>query len=65
MACQHKFRTNIDGITLAQTNTGLDGIHSLPALSPYVTIIFCEKCGYVAHDANSQSNRCRVEAPQS
>lgn len=61
MACEHKFRTNIDGITLSQGNVGLDGIHSKGALNPYITIIFCEKCGFVAHDSNNSSRSYLVQ----
>ncbi len=51
MSCDHKFRTNLDGLTLSGT-TVAGGIHQKAALTPYVTVVFCEKCGILAHNGN-------------
>lgn len=42
--CKHKFRTNLDGVTVL-------GNGQLK-VSPYVTIVFCENCGLIVKDAN-------------
>lgn len=52
--CEHKFRTNLDSLTVAGGASA--GIHSKAPLTPYVTIIFCEKCGIVAFDAKNTTN---------
>lgn len=48
---QHKYRTNIDGLTIAGVSNNA-GIYTKPILSPYITIIFCEGCGDIKYDAN-------------
>lgn len=54
--CEHKFRTNLDGLSLGQNNV-TSNIWAKTPLSPYVTIIFCEKCGFVVHDSNNTSKQ--------
>lgn len=48
----HKFKTTWDGLTSTSRAEGIPTIHSKHALSTYSIIIYCEKCGFVAHDAN-------------
>lgn len=58
MSCDHKYRTNLDGLTIAGTYNSNDygfDVRNKGILSPFVTIIFCEKCGHVAYNANYAS----------
>lgn len=58
MKCRsHRFRTNLDGLTLK-----VEGTQAASPLT-YVTVIFCERCGLVAHESNaSETRRRQIEA---
>lgn len=49
MGCKHKFKSNLEGLSLSSKL-------AKESLSPYVTIIFCEKCGFVSYNSNRPSD---------